>query len=153
MAFTRCAFPLHIKVFACNGCVPLAAPGGLATFAGMDDDQPTAEAARRKLATVMIDKLVNRLPGHTRTQRLALLQQAFSEMRHRCFTQPDPVELDAAGKPTPASWRARHIGGVPRATVVPLPQRGVRMWSYLTRATRALLRRRQCLSRSRTFDA
>ena len=27
------------------------------------------------------------------------------------------------------------------------------MWSYLTRATRALLRRRQCLSRSRTFDA
>jgi len=81
----------------------LAAPGGLATFAGMDDDQPTAEAARRKLATVMIDKLLDRLPGHTRTQRLALLQQAFSEMRHRCFSQPDPVELDAAGKPTPAS--------------------------------------------------
>ena len=32
MAFTRCAFRLHIKVFACNGCVPLAAPGGLATL-------------------------------------------------------------------------------------------------------------------------
>jgi len=90
-------------VFACSGGVPLAAPGGLATFAGIDDDQPTAEAARRKLATVMIDKLLKRLPGHTRTQRLALLQQAFSEMRHRGFTQPDPVELDAAGKPTPAS--------------------------------------------------
>jgi len=51
----------------------------------------------------MIDMLRDRLPGHTRTQRLALLRMAFSEVRLRCALHAPPVELDAAGKPKPPS--------------------------------------------------
>jgi hypothetical protein len=67
----------------------------------MDDDE--SAQARRTIADNMIDKLVDRLPGHTRTQRLALLREAFSEVRHRSFAHSPPVALDASGKPLPPS--------------------------------------------------
>ena len=66
------------------------------------DDGESAQA-RRTLANKMIDKLVDRLPGKTRTQRLALLREAFSEVRHRSFAHSPPVALDASGKPLPPS--------------------------------------------------
>jgi hypothetical protein len=62
----------------------------------MDDTE-----ARSKIAEAMMDRLLGRLPDHTRTQRLALLRLAFSEMRHRSLAHPPPVEFDAAGKPKP----------------------------------------------------
>ena len=49
----------------------------------------------------MLDKLKDRLPGHTRTQRLALLRFAFSEVRLRCALNATSVTLDATGKPRP----------------------------------------------------
>jgi hypothetical protein len=39
------------------------------------DDDITAESAHRKVAANMIDRLKDRLPGHTPTQRRALLRQ------------------------------------------------------------------------------
>jgi hypothetical protein len=54
-------------------------------------------------ATDMIDRLRDRLPGHTRTQRRALLRFAFSEVRLRCALYAPPVALDDAGKPKPPS--------------------------------------------------
>jgi transposase len=54
-------------------------------------------------ATDLIDRLRDRLPGHTRTQRLSLLRMAFSEVRLRGALHALPVELDAAGKPKPPS--------------------------------------------------
>jgi hypothetical protein len=62
-----------------------------------------SDDARHQIAESMIDKLRDRLPAHTRTQRLALLRLALSELRDRCFAQPEPVALDAAGKPVPPS--------------------------------------------------
>jgi hypothetical protein len=60
--------------------------------------------ARHQIAESMISRLADRLPGLTRTQRLALLRLAFSELRHRCFARPDPVAVDdATGKPLPPS--------------------------------------------------
>jgi hypothetical protein len=50
-------------------------------------------------ATNMIDKLRDRLPAHTSTQRLALLRFALSEVRLRCALHAPPVDLDADGKP------------------------------------------------------
>jgi len=67
----------------------------------MDDDE--SAQARRTIADNMIDKLVDRLPGHTRPQCLALLREAFSEVRHRSFAHSPPVGLDASGKPQPPS--------------------------------------------------
>jgi hypothetical protein len=66
------------------------------------DDEKRAQA-RRTIADNMIDKLADRLPGHTRTQRLALLREAFSEVRHRSFAHSPPVALDASGKRLPPS--------------------------------------------------
>jgi hypothetical protein len=66
------------------------------------DDEKSAQA-RRTIADNIIGKLVDRLPGHTRTQRLALLRQAFGEVRHRSFAHSPPVALDASGKPLPPS--------------------------------------------------
>ena len=40
----------------------------------------------------MLDKLKDRLPGHRRPQRLALLRFAFSEIRLRCTLRA--IELD-----------------------------------------------------------
>jgi hypothetical protein len=68
------------------------------------DDEKSAQA-RRTIADNMIDKLVDRLPGHTRTQRLALLRQAFSEVRHRSFAHSPPVAPDASGKAPAAKPR------------------------------------------------
>jgi hypothetical protein len=67
----------------------------------MDDDE--SAQARQTIADNMIDKLVDRLPDHTRTQCLALLREAFSEVRHRSFAHSPPVALDAFGKPQPPS--------------------------------------------------
>ena len=67
------------------------------------DDDITAEAAHRKIAANMIDRLKDRLPGHTPSQRRALLRQAASEIRHRCFAHSPPIETDAVGKPKPPS--------------------------------------------------
>ena len=52
------------------------------------------EAARRKIAATMIDALVDRLPGHTRTQCLALLRTAFHETRHRAMANLTPFDID-----------------------------------------------------------
>ena len=49
----------------------------------------------------MLDKLKDRLPGHSRPQRLALLRFAFSEIRLRCALRA--IELDDYGKPKPPS--------------------------------------------------
>jgi hypothetical protein len=57
-------------------------------------DDIATEAARRKIAATMIDALVDRLPGHTRTQRLALLRTAFHETRHRAMANPTPIDID-----------------------------------------------------------
>ena len=51
----------------------------------------------------MLDRLKDRLPGHTRTQRLALLRFAFSEVRLRCALRPTPLEFDENGRPRPPS--------------------------------------------------
>jgi hypothetical protein len=74
----------------------------------MDDDE--SAQARRMIADNMIDKLVDRLPGNTRTQWLAFLREAFSEVRHRSFAHSPPVALDAAGKPLPPSRGERIFG-------------------------------------------
>jgi hypothetical protein len=63
------------------------------------DDQASAEARR----DIMLNRLLDRMPGHTRTQRLAQLRLALSEMHHRKLAHPPPIELDAAGKPKPPS--------------------------------------------------
>ena len=65
----------------------------------MDDDE--SAQARRTIADNMIDKLVDRLPSHTRTQCLALLRFAFSEVRLRCAL--NAIKLDDYGKPLPPS--------------------------------------------------
>ena len=49
----------------------------------------------------MLDKLKDRLPGHSRPQRLALLRFAFSEIRLRCTLRA--IELADYGKPKPPS--------------------------------------------------
>jgi hypothetical protein len=58
-------------------------------------------------ATEMIDKLRDRLPGHTRTQRLGMLRFAFSEVRLRCALYAPPVSLDDSGKPRPRAPASR----------------------------------------------
>jgi hypothetical protein len=59
----------------------------------MADDIAT-EAARRKIAATMIDALVDRLPGHTRTQCLALLRTAFHETRHHAMANLTPFDIE-----------------------------------------------------------
>jgi hypothetical protein len=49
----------------------------------------------------MLDRLKDRLPEHTRQQRLALLRFAFSEVRLRCAL--NGTKLDDYGKPLPPS--------------------------------------------------
>jgi hypothetical protein len=58
----------------------------------------------------MLDKLKDRLPGHTRTQRLALLRFAFSEVRLRCAL--NAIKLDDYGKPLPPSHSERAFNEV-----------------------------------------
>jgi hypothetical protein len=76
----------------------------------MDGDE--SAQARRTIADNMIDKVIERLPGHTRTQCLALLRQAFSQVRHRSFAHSPPVALDASGKPLPPSRGEQVFGEV-----------------------------------------
>jgi hypothetical protein len=82
----------------------------------MDDDE--SAQARRTIADNMIDKLVDRLPGHTRTQRLALLREAFSEVRHRSFAHSPRRSLAVHSrfiqKCSPATFRSIGSARWPR---------------------------------------
>jgi hypothetical protein len=67
-----------------------------------DDASKIAVLGDRRLrlpSTAMIDKLRDRLPGHTHTQRLGMLRFTFSEVRLRCALYAPPVALDDSGKP------------------------------------------------------
>jgi hypothetical protein len=67
--------------------------------------------AQHAIREAMIERLRDRLPGHTPAQRLALLRRAFDEAQRRCIAHP-PLEFDDAGKPKPAGPREEAFNDV-----------------------------------------
>ena len=55
----------------------------------------------------MIERLRDRLPGHTRTQRLGMLRFALSEVRLRCALYAPPVGSTRPAKTKPPT-RSEH---------------------------------------------